>query len=253
MMVLEHLWLSPPADLTLPSSVVHVWRTTLDQPAKSVRQLAQTLSDDERIRAGCFRFKQDSERFIVGRGVLRTILGCYLGIEPSRLQFCYGPQGKPYLAEGYGDGTLRFNVAHSHGLALYAFNRGRKVGIDLERVCAEVPCEELAARFFSPREITTLRSQPPAARQRAFFACWTRKEAYVKARGEGLSFPLDQFDVSLTSSSPARSLGVKGDPMEASRWSLQSLAPGPGYVAALAVEGQGWRLKCWRWDMYWME
>jgi len=247
MTVLEHPWRPPPADLTLSSNDVHVWHATLDQPVTCVQQLARTLSDDERMRAGRFYFEQDRKRFIVGRGVLRAILGRYVGIEPSRLQFCYGSQGKPYLAERFDGGTLRFNLAHSHELALYAFTRRREIGIDLEHVCAEVACEPIAARFFSPRESATLRALPATVKQKAFFTCWTRKEAYIKARGEGLSLPLDQFDVSLAPGEPATLLNMRGDPLEASRWSLQELIPSPGYVAALAVEGHGWRLACWEW------
>jgi len=245
--VLEHPWLPPPADLTLSSNDVHVWRATLDQPVTRVQQLAQTLSDDERMRAERFHFEQDRKRFIVSHGILRTILSCYVGIEPSRLQFCYRSQGKPYLTQRFDGGTLRFNLAHSHELALYAFTRGREIGIDLERVRAEVACEQIAARFFSPRESATLRALPATVKQKAFFTCWTRKEAYIKARGEGLSLPLDQFDVSLAPGEPAALLNMRGGPMESSRWSLQELILGPGYVAALAVEGHGWRLACWEW------
>lgn len=246
--VLGHPWVPPSADLALPSNDVHIWRATLDQPVERVQQLAQRLSGDERARAGRFHFELDRKRFIVGRGVLRTILGRYLGIEPRRLQFCYGSQGKPYLAERIGDSTLRFNLAHSHGLALLAFTRGREIGIDLERVCTEVKCEPIAARFFSQRENSTLRALPPTVKHKAFFACWSRKEAYLKARGEGFSLPLDGFDVSLAPEEPVTLLNVRGDPLEASRWSLQELDPGPGYVGALAVEGRGWRLACWEWQ-----
>jgi len=247
MTALEHSWLPPAGNLTLSSNDVHVWRATLDQPVTRVQQLAQTLSEDERTRAGRFHFERDRRRFIVGRGVLRAILGRYVGIEPSRLEFCCGPRGKPYLAGRFAGGTLHFNLAHSEELALYAFAPGRVIGIDLERVRTEVACEQIARRFFSPRESATLRAQPAAVRQKAFFTCWTRKEAYIKARGEGLSLPLDQFEVSVTPGEPAKLLSISGYPMEASRWSIQELVPGPGYVAALAVEGHGWRLACWEW------
>ena len=246
MTVLERPWLHPATDLTLSSNDVHVWCATLDQPITRVQQLAQTLSDDERVRAERFHFDQDRKRFIVGRGVLRTILSRYVGIEPGRLQFCYGSQGKPYLKEKSGGDALRFNLAHSHGMALYAFARGREIGIDLERVCAEVPGEQMAARFFSPLESATLRALPTKVKPKAFFTCWTRKEAYIKARGEGLSLPLDQFDVSIAPGEPAKLLNRRGDPLEASRWSLQELVPGPGYVGALVVQGLGWRLTCWK-------
>lgn len=245
MTVPSYSWLPPPAHLTLSSNDVHVWRATLDQPAGRVRQLAQTLSEEERMRAEHFHFEQDRKRFIVGHGVLRTIIGLYLGTEPSLLQFCYGPHGKPYLAERFSEGTLRFNLAHSHELALYAFTRGREIGVDLEYIRYMPDVEQIAASFFSARENAVLHALPTSQKQEAFFNCWTRKEAYIKAIGNGLAQPLDKFDVSLAPGEPARLLSVEGDTEEASRWSLKALTPAPGYVAALAVEGHNWRLTYW--------
>jgi 4'-phosphopantetheinyl transferase len=121
------------------------------------------------------------------------------------------------------------------------------VGIDLERIRFDLAVAEIAERFFSRREVAMLRTLPTELQRQAFFRCWTRKEAYIKARGEGLSLLLDQFDVSLAPGEPAAILGTQRDPSEASRWSLQKLTPAPGYVAALAVEGHGWRLTCWQW------
>lgn len=198
------------------------------------------------MRAELFHFEQDRKRFIVGRGVLRTILALYLGTEPSRLQFCYGPHGKPYLADRLGDATLRFNLAHSHELALYAFTRGREIGVDLEYIRYMPGVEQIAARFFSTRENAVLHALPTSQKQEAFFNCWTLKEAYIKAIGNGLAQPLDKFDVSLAPGEPARLLSVEGAPEEASRWSLKALTPAPGYVAALAVEGHDWRLTYWQ-------
>jgi len=212
-----------------------------------VRGLLRTLTLDERARARRFRFPRDRDRFIVARGVLRAILGRYLGVDPGRLRFRYSPYGKPALAGPFEDEGIRFNLAHSQGIALYAVSRGREVGIDVEYVRADLADERIAERFFSPREVATLRAVPAEQRREAFFHCWTRKEAYVKARGEGLSLPLDQFDVSLAPGEPAALLSTPGDPPEVTRWSLQALNPGPGYVAALAVEGNGWRLRCWQW------
>jgi 4'-phosphopantetheinyl transferase len=142
---------------------------------------------------------------------------------------------------------LSFNLTHSHQLALYAVTRRREIGVDLEYVRADFADEQIAERFFSPREVAALRTVPENLLKEAFFHCWTRKEAYVKAKGEGLSIPLDQFDVSLAPGEPALLLSTRDDPQEADRWSLQALFPGSGYVAALAVEGRTWRLKCWQW------
>jgi 4'-phosphopantetheinyl transferase len=132
-------------------------------------------------------------------------------------------------------------------VALYAVTRGREIGIDLECIRFDLEVEKIAERFFSRREAATLRTLPPEVQRQAFFLCWTRKEAYFKARGEGLSLPLDQFDVSLIPGEPAALLSTQRDPYEVSRWSLQELTPAPGYAAALAVEGHGWGLACWQW------
>jgi 4'-phosphopantetheinyl transferase len=138
-------------------------------------------------------------------------------------------------------------VTHSHGVALYAVTRGREVGIDLERIRSDLAVTEIAGRFFSRQEVAMLRALPTEEQREAFFRCWTRKEACLKARGEGLSLPLDQVDVSLAPGEPDAVPGTERNPSEASRWSLQELIPAPGYAAALAVEGHGWRLACWQW------
>lgn len=243
---LNRLWSPAPANLVLLSDEIHVWRASLDQSAPQVQQLAQTLSTDERMRSERFYFEQDRKRFVVGRGLLRTILGSYLGMEPSQLQFCYGPRGKPYLAQTAAGSTLRFNLSHSQGLALYAIARDREIGIDLEHIRHVSTAEQIVERFFSVREKAVFSTLPPSQKQAAFFNCWTRREAYLKAVGDGLAFPLDQFDVSLCPGEPARLYGIKGDRSTATSWSLQELIPAPGYVAALVVEGHGWRLTCWQ-------
>ncbi|UCC62659.1 MAG: 4'-phosphopantetheinyl transferase superfamily protein [Anaerolineae bacterium] len=243
----EPAWLPPPADLRLTDDEVHLWRATLDQPGRYVRQLAQTLSDDERARAERYHFQRDCRRFIVARGILRAILGCYLGLEPGQVQLGYNTHGKPYLLEGFGCDTLQFNLSHSQGLALYAFTCGRRIGVDVEYVYHVPEADEIAIQFFSPRESAVWQALPPEQRGEALFNCWTRKEAYLKALGDGLAQPLDRFEVSLLPGEPARLLGVAGDPEAAACWSLASLTPTLGYVAALAVEGGGWRLRCWGW------
>jgi 4'-phosphopantetheinyl transferase len=230
----------------LPCEEVHVWRALLDAPAERVRRLLEVLAPDERERAARFHFERDRRRFAVARGLLRTILGSYLNSGPAALRFEYGAQGKPALAPGHNSDSLRFNVSHSEGVALFALARAREVGVDVERVSGRVECEEIAGHFFSPGEVARLRALPAEMREAAFFDCWTRKEAYIKARGEGLSLPLDGFDVSLAPGEPAALLANRLDPSEVARWSLRALAPWPGFAAAVAAEGRGWRLKCWR-------
>jgi 4'-phosphopantetheinyl transferase len=185
------------------------------------------LAGDERQKAADFLFDGDRERFVVSRGVLRVLLGCYLSRHPGSLDFGYNAYGKPHLA---GDFGIRFSTSHSHGLVLFAFARDRDVGVDIERVRADLGLEEIAARWFSPREIATLHSPGNGLREEAFFACWTRKEALAKAEGKGLAMLLD----------------ARGDPPEPTEWTLHELAPDPGYAAALAVEGNGLRLSCWQ-------
>lgn len=247
------IWNAPPAVLTLSSHDVHVWRTSLELSAAHVQRLRQTLAADEIARAERFYFEKDRRHFIVARGVLRMILSRYLGLDPRQLGFCYSSYGKPALATAPGRDWLRFNVSHSHELALYAITRGREVGIDIEYMRDNLATDTIAESYFSPREVAVLRALPADLRHEAFFTCWTRKEAYIKARGEGLSFPLDQFDVSLAPGEPAALLRTLGDPHEASRWSLQALTPGTGYAAALVVEGHGWQLTCWQWAPSWSE
>jgi len=241
-------WDLPPHPLQLDSTAVHVWRAALTLDPSAVQALQQLLSPDEQIRAEQFYFSLDREHFIVARGLLRVILGRYLDRDPRRLRFSYNPHGKPALVKEESGEEISFNLSHAHGLALYAIARGRNVGIDLEYLRSDLVHEQIAEHFFSPREVASLLALPPSLRMEAFFNCWTRKEAYIKARGEGLSLPLDQFTVSLIPGVPAALLHTECDPREAFSWSLRELVPGPGYVAALAVESQEWQLCCWQWD-----
>ena len=240
-------WGPPPGAVALAIGEVHVWCATLDQPTSQFLRLAQMLSADEHARADRYCFTRDRQHFIVGRALLRVILGRYLDVEPDRLRFAYSYHGKPSLAEPFGSGILRFNVSHSQGLALYAVARDRQIGVDLERTRPVDDLEQIAERFFSPREHAALRALPTQMKHEAFFNCWTRKEAYVKARGDGLSLPLDQFDVSLGPGDPARLLHNEREPQEVTRWSLQELTPAPGYIAALAIEGHGRQIRCRQW------
>ncbi|HEX9921799.1 MAG TPA: 4'-phosphopantetheinyl transferase superfamily protein, partial [Anaerolineae bacterium] len=162
----------------------------------------------------------------------------------------YSPTGKPSLATSsqHDQPDLRFNLSHSHELALYAVTYGRDVGVDLEHVSRKIEAMQIADRFFSPSEVSVLRSLPGHLQRDAFFNCWTRKEAFIKAKGDGLSLPLDQFDVSLRPGEPAVLLSTHFDPQETGQWSLQALSPGPGYVGALALAGHGWQLRCWQWS-----
>ena len=224
-----------------------MWQAALDVPAAQAHALTEVLSADEWERAHRFVIERDRRRFIVCRGVLRSILGRYLGAVPSSLRFRYSPHGKPALSSVSGEHPLRFSVSHAEDTALYGVTLQRGIGVDIESVRAEFAGDDIAERVFSRREILALRTLSPADRPQAFFRCWTRKEAYIKARGEGFSLPLSRFDVSIFPDEPAALLSVSDDPQETARWSLRDLPAGPGYVAAIAVEGQDWLLRCWRW------
>ena len=240
-------WNSPPLDLTLDLGEIHVWRVSLAQTESCLQSLQQTLSTDERTKADRFRFPKDRSQFIVSRGALRAILSRYLNISSHILRFDYNPYGKPSLIVAQGGNTLRFNLSHSRGMALIAITKNRDIGVDIEGINPNFSCLEIAEKFFSPLENSVLRSLPEHLQATAFFTCWTRKEAYIKAVGKGLSIPLNQFDVSLAPGEPAALLNVEGNPEEASKWSLIELFPSSDMVAAVAVAGDCWKLQCWEW------
>ncbi len=232
----------------LTADDVHIWRIALEVDDTLLVCLRGILADDERKRAERFHFEKDRRHFITGRGAMRILLAGYLARGPEEIRLAYSNYGKPRLVDTDNTDNLRFNLTHSHGLALLAVTRGRDIGVDVERLRdMERNGESLAERFFSPREVAVLRSLPPEHRREAFFHCWTRKEAYIKANGKGLSLPLDQFDVSLHPDEPAALLTTHHDPQEARRWSLCSLHPGEGYVGALAVEWHSWQVWCGDW------
>jgi 4'-phosphopantetheinyl transferase len=233
--------------LNIAEDEVHVWVAALDLPEARADAYRWLLSDDEQQRAERFRFRKDRQQYVVTRGILRSMLGRYLQIDPARLHFQYSTYGKPQLTRDCGGGKISFNLSHSKDLALFAIARGRNVGVDVEHLRSDLPIQELAERFFSPRETEMLNSLPDELRFQAFYTCWTRKESYLKARGEGLMIPSKDFDVSLAPSKSARLQRTLWDPKEASRWMLYNLEPHPDYVATLTVRGQGARVKCRHW------
>ena len=239
-------WLPPPREVRLSAGEVHVWRASLEPDASTVERLRATLAEDERGRARRFHFERDRLRFVTGRGVLRELLGRYLGRPPALIRFAYNEYGKPSLSEEVGG--LRFNSSHSHGVALYAFTLGNEVGVDVELLREDFASVEIAERFFSRAEVSALGSLPAHLRTEGFFNCWTRKEAYIKALGEGLSHPLDSFAVSLAPAEPACLISTDEDPSEADRWTIINLKPFQGYAAALAVRGSTPEVRRWEWS-----
>jgi len=244
-MVTSASWLTPPAKLDLGESEVHVWRASLEAGPEHYQRLEHVLSTEERAQAARFHFQRDRNHYIAGRGLLRRILAGYLGLDPAQLKFSVNAFGKPALSAWPGQPSLQFNLSHSHGLALFGVARHLQNGIDIEFIRPDFATEDIAKRFFSPREVATLLQLPAEARTEAFFNCWTRKEAFIKARGEGLSIPLNSFDVALAPGDAPALLHSAHDPEAPSRWSIQALHPGPGYAGALAVEGKGSELRCW--------
>jgi len=226
--------------LALDAAEVHLWQASLD--GRSADLFESFLSPDELSRANRFHFIKDRNDFVVARGLLRNLLAAYLGVNCSQLCFSYGAQGKPFLLLD-SQGQINFNVSHSHGRAAFAFSRGRELGVDLEYVKDDFDEELIANRFFSRTEVMALRAVRAEFRKQAFFNCWTRKEAYIKARGEGLTMPLDQFDVTLRPDEPAALLNNYREEREVSRWAMQAFPVPEGYVGALVVEGHDWQLK----------
>lgn len=222
------LWLSPPEDLVLRKDEVHVWRASLKLTAPELNVLQELLSDDEIKCAGNYHFQKDRDDFIASRGGLRLILAKYLNRAPEKLHFCYGAHGKPALAEDTGEKTISFNVAHSNGLALYAVASQMEVGIDLEYIRSDQTAEVIAEQFFSQKEIAALNALTGEARQKAFYTFWARREACLKAQGVGLAFNLRKADFQNDDDLSVSNLDVESD-----------------YAAALAVEGQDYKLTCW--------
>ena len=238
-----------PAPLTpwLDVDEVHVWRASLDLPGLDLEALQWTLAVDELQRAQRFKFRVERDRFIAGRGLLRVILGKYLRLHPRQVPLSYGSHGKPLLDTRGTYPTLFFNLSHSRGLALFSVSQGRANGVDLEYIPRNIDCFEIGDRFLSPREINVLRSLSQPIQQAAFISCWARKEAYLKATGEGLSVEMDQFEVTGSHGELVLHFRTGDGLAEASRWTLQDLPIEQGYRAALCVEGHGWRLRCWDW------
>jgi 4'-phosphopantetheinyl transferase len=200
--------------------------------------LVGLLSADERARAARFAFERERRRYIVARARLRQLLSERLGTAPEALQFVYQSHGKPALARGPGQRDLRFNLSHCGEVAAYAFAEGRAVGVDIEQVRELPDADDIAMRFFSRRERGAYLRLPRRERPQGFFNCWTRKEAFIKALGEGLSHPLDTFDVSLAPGKPARLLRVHGVPASRCGWTLYSFEGAPSLVGAVAVQTQ---------------
>lgn len=227
----SHLWRSPASALTLPPDTVHLWQVSLDQPTALVVLLEQLLSVDERARAARFRFERDRRRFIVARGILRSLLARYTNRPATYIEFSYSTKGKPALRSEQVP-HLHFNLAHSAEMALYAFTLEHEVGVDIEQQRPLDDVHQIAEHYFSPRERAILATQVDDELYRTFFTYWTRKEAYVKGSGEGLALLTTQLDVAVPQGQVVRLVGSNGE----ADWYIYDLAVVAGYRGALALQ-----------------
>lgn len=232
-------WIVPQGtpSLAVAPNEVHVWRCSLDLAAPDRDRLERLLSEDERRRIARLRFARDRDRTTAARGWLRHLLGQYLGESPHDVRIGVGPNGKPRLHDERAREKLRFNLSDSQAVAVYAFASSRDVGVDVERVHDDFDFDEIAARFFAGPENAWLQTLDAGDRARGFFRCWTVKEAYVKGRGDGLSFAPETFAIAFRGSDEAYLVDTP-EAGDAARWSFRTFEPAEGYAGAVAVDGR---------------
>jgi len=250
-------WESPPSNLFLDSQEVHIFASCLDLGPERLESLLETLNAEERARAARFYFDLHRNRFIAGRGFLRSVLGRYLGIVPALVEFTYGPRGKPMLSSssagisssfaGRSMKLLQFNLAHCDDLALLAISSQAELGVDVERVRQIPDARELVARFFSPNETASFSKLTQKEQPDAFFNLWTRKEAWLKATGEGIAHLLPEVEVSFLPGAPGQLMNLPPG-WKIHDWSLLELSPASGFTAAMAIRGPRGPAQTWRWD-----
>lgn len=233
----------------LLSDAIHIWHANLELSSTQISHLQTILSMEESQRAARFKFSYLRQRFIAAKGILRILLGKYLNQSPKNIIFSYGSHGKPELDyELFSTSSIHFNQSDSKTFALYAFTKSNPIGVDIECIRTDIEALSLAERFFSANETITLKNQPPEQQIAAFFRIWTRKEAFIKAIGEGLSFPLDEFEVNLDEES-AKLLTIRANARAAAQWTLLTLQPNTGYVGAVAVEAKIDQIKLFNYQL----
>lgn len=245
----REIWRDPPDDWRLDSNALHIWAFSLDRTAVEQERFWSVLSSDEQARARRFYFEKDRHHFVTARGILRHLLGRYLSLPPNKIRLVYGEQSKPALDASHrrNGRMLHFNLSHSSGMGLTAFAWDTVLGIDIERVRPLSDGPDIAKHYFSAAENDIFVRLPSTIQSEAFFNCWTRKEAFIKAIGDGLTYPLDRFDVAFVPGEAARLLCVEGSSQKAARWRLIALDPEPGYAAALVAESGAWQPVLYRW------
>ena len=234
-------WSPCAAPPPLGSGGIHVWAFPIEPEPDELNRLAAHLSPEEMDRANQFRFPRLRERYIAGRGRLRLLLGRYLEFEPAQLRFDFTPRGKPLLSQS----GIHFNLAHSNELALLAITKAAPVGVDLELIRPMPDGLEIARRFFAAGEVAGFDKVTANARDEAFFNLWTRKEAWLKATGDGISESLSKVELTFRAGEIPRVLAIDGDVSAAEEWSLHHLQPANGFVGALAIPCRDVRLNCW--------
>ena len=237
----------PPSDLALKAGEIHIWIGELVQPASEFNRFLQTISIDERARAGRFHYQEKENRFIIRHGMLRMILGKYMGVKASELQFHYGKHGKPVINETFGKENIHFNISHSVGVALFAFVRNQQIGVDIEHIRDIPEMDQIVKRYFSEREQVCYRALPRDKRREAFFHYWTSKEAFVKALGEGLSRSLEKIDVTPVPGERNALHIIAGGPCEERGWSIHTIRPTREYAGALAIQSENVTLRSFKW------
>lgn len=239
-------WEPPPQSaVMLDEAAIHIWRLPLDLPAQWLESARQMLTPEETRRADRFIRAEHGRRFTAARAALRVLLAGYLNAEPGDLRLAQNEYGKPYLAGDHENSRIHFNLSHSCELGLAGFCLGVPIGIDIEQDRPRPDMLKIAKRFFAPQEVDALLAVEPEFQQQAFYTCWTRKEAYIKARGEGLHRSLKRFQVSLAPGDPPALLHTDDPPEESGQWTLYELDPGAGYTAALAAQGSPRQIRCW--------
>lgn len=232
------IWQQAEKHPLLASRDVHIWRAFFDAWQPEVSRLTSVLNAAERERASRFYFEKDRSASIISRGLLRLLLGRYCSLDPQQIAFDYNEYGKPILVQDKQSAPIHFNLAHSHNTVVYAFTFIDSVGIDVEYIRSNIEYEDLAQHYFSPFEIAQLQAVSVTQKSQAFYAGWARKEAYIKARGKGLSIALDAFDVTLQPDAPARLVACREDAQDVEDWSLYALPAEDDYASALVLKGE---------------
>lgn len=239
-------WQHPPRKLQLSPDYIDVWKAPLNLPPAQLDKYRAILSRDEQQRSDKFKSEKRRREFIIGRGLLRMLIGQCLEMDPSVIEFAYSEHQKPYLPVTALGIPVTFNLSHSHDLALVALALERRIGIDIEYLRPDVDFRKLAGRFFSEQESRSLQDYEGVRLAAAFFACWTRKEALLKAIGEGIAFGLADFSVSVNPQDQVVSLHTHWDEAEAARWSIINFALERDYAAAVAASGTRYKVRRWK-------